>query len=74
MLTGQHEISVRVSGSEPLATLAPPTRQDGAPGPSPHAQPESVRLVPAPVAGLERALAHGPGSRVEVMKRPLWAP
>jgi hypothetical protein len=44
------------SDSEPLATLAPAGGDDGAAGAGPHPQPESVRLVTAPVVGLECAL------------------
>ena len=46
------------SGRQPVATLATARGQDGPAGTCAHAQAETVRLVAAPVVGLEGALAH----------------
>ncbi len=50
------------SGSEARATLASTVREDRAAGARAHPQPKAVRLVPATVVWLERALAHEGGS------------
>lgn len=42
-----------------MAALAPTSGQDGAPGPSAHAQAETMRLGPPAIVGLERALTQG---------------
>jgi len=58
---GQHEadLGTEPSGRQLVAALAPAGGKDGASGPGPHPEAESVDSTAAPVARLERALAHG---------------
>jgi hypothetical protein len=58
---GQHEAGLgsEPSGRQLVAALAPAGGKDGASGPGPHPETESVDSTAAPVARLERALAHG---------------
>lgn len=60
----------RPSGRQLGAALAPAGGKDGASGPGPHPKTESVDSTAAPVARLERALAHGKAPYIVKLARP----